>query len=1140
MRRYFFHSIFIAMKCINVISVLLLVFFSTQLSAQVTDRFDDGDLNNSPSWVGNTDSFTVLNNQLRLNATSAGRSYLATSSGLLANQEWQLFVRFDLSPSLQNNCRFYLVSSQSDLTSSLFGYYVQLGGSTGNTDTISLYRQDGVQRVRIIAGRPSTVSKAQNFVSLKVRRDSTGLWELMTDTTGGQSYFLEGMIRDSTYKSSLFSGVFCQYTITNRANFYFDDFYSGPYYTDTTSPFVDSFALLSNKQILLRFSEAVQPVNAQDPTNYILSAGVSPITAQLQSDQRTVILTFSLAFVSGQNSTLVCDGIEDLAGNQMVLFNKQFNYFEPGFRDVVINELFTDPSPPVGLPNAEFVELYNRSGFNINLKNWQLTDGTTIATLPDFIIRPDSHLILCGVTSAADYSSLGSVLGVSSFPSLNNTGDKISLISNTSTLIDEVAYTDIWYSDEIKRQGGWTLEQRNPSHPCSGMRNWASSIDPTGGTPGRRNSVFSNVQDDQPPLLLSKGYISDKQIIYLVFDEQIDSVSFITSQISVSNGLVISGKVLKGDSVLINLPVALSPGVTYVFFISGFKDCWGNELNNFQVNFTYIVPVKPMIYGVLITELMCDETPVAGLPDAEYIELYNRSSQPVDLEGWSISDPFNTAKIPPYVLDSGAYVILCATSSVAKFAGFSNVLGISSFPSLSNDGELLVLRDEEGKVIHYVNYSSAWHSNQLKKEGGWSLEMSDLNAYCTGQGNWKSSIHPSGGTPGSTNSVHGTFNDRIKPEVINAYLEDSIHLVVQFSESLDQSSLMPASSFRILPSISGAEIHSLSPDFTELKILFSSPVLQGQVYSILFDSMYDCAGNPMHDKRNKIRFAVASKPDSGDIIINELLFNPRSGGYDYVELFNRSERVLDLSRLMVADADDENNIDNFYRIDDKPVLLFGGEYIVLTESAANISESYLCYFPERIRTVKVLPSMPDDEGVLLLIDSAGKRYDQIRYADDWHHPQVDNKEGVSLERIQPASSTQDRNNWISASSTSGFGTPGYRNSQYNVFADTDKRLFIEKDVFSPDGDGYADELVVQYTMDKPGYSCSFEVYTSQGRVVKRVINNELLGTSGIIKWRGEQEDGAIVQPGIYVLLFKLQHPDGNSSVVKKTCVLATK
>jgi hypothetical protein len=271
------------MKFINLI---LLIIFSLVAQAQVQDNFDDGDFINSPVWGGNADSFVVVSGQLRLNALGAGKSYLSTATNYSLNQEWRITSRFDFSPSSQNFCRIYLVSSQSDLSSALFGYYIQLGGSTGNTDSISLYRQDGLQRTRLIAGRPSTVSKNLNFVSIRVVKDSVSGWELFSDTTGGVNFNLEGSAADSNYKVFAHAGVYCQYTSGNKTNFYFDNFYSGPIIIDETAPVVDSFAILSSTSLLLRFNEVVDLTSSQTVSNYILDGGIQPVSVVRQSDEK--------------------------------------------------------------------------------------------------------------------------------------------------------------------------------------------------------------------------------------------------------------------------------------------------------------------------------------------------------------------------------------------------------------------------------------------------------------------------------------------------------------------------------------------------------------------------------------------------------------------------------------------------------------------------------------------------------------------------------------------------------------------------------------------------------------------------------------------------------------------------------------
>ncbi|MCS7078363.1 MAG: hypothetical protein NZ455_16750, partial [Bacteroidia bacterium] len=225
--------------------------------AQVTDNFSDGNFTSSPAWVGDVGNFIVNTSfQLQSNASTAGNSSLATANTSINNTEWNVWIRFAFSPSTSNFCRFYLVSNQSDLKTPLNGYYVQLGGSTGSTDTISLYRQTGSVRTRIIAGIPGTVAKSNNLVRLKVTRDNIGNWELLADTTGTGAYFVsQGTAFDNTHTTTSYVGWYCQYTISNATKFYLDDLYVGPIIVDTTPPELLSATVVSPTEIDLLFNE---------------------------------------------------------------------------------------------------------------------------------------------------------------------------------------------------------------------------------------------------------------------------------------------------------------------------------------------------------------------------------------------------------------------------------------------------------------------------------------------------------------------------------------------------------------------------------------------------------------------------------------------------------------------------------------------------------------------------------------------------------------------------------------------------------------------------------------------------------------------------------------------------------------------
>jgi hypothetical protein len=175
---------------------------------------------------------------------------------------------------------------------------------------------------------------------------------------------------------------------------------------------------------------------------------------------------------------------------------------------------------------------------------------------------------------------------------------------------------------------------------------------------------------------------------------------------------------------------------------------------------------------------------------------------------------------------------------------------------------------------------------------------------------------------------------------------------------------------------------------------------------------------------------LPSDPAAGEWIINEILFNPRANGYDYVEFYNNSTRILDASKLYIANRNSSGVAGSVKTLSAIPSYIFPGGYIVVTEDADNLALNYLVKDPGNVLVISSLPSFPDDEGTVVALNFQGTVTDEVTYRDDWHFKLIDNAEGVSLERIDPAGPSQQASNWHSAASTAGYGTPGYKNSQY--------------------------------------------------------------------------------------------------------------
>jgi hypothetical protein len=152
---------------------------------------------------------------------------------------------------------------------------------------------------------------------------------------------------------------------------------------------------------------------------------------------------------------------------------------------------------------------------------------------------------------------------------------------------------------------------------------------------------------------------------------------------------------------------------------------------------------------------------------------------------------------------------------------------------------------------------------------------------------------------------------------------------------------------------------------------------------------------------------------------------------------------------------------------------------------------------------------------------------------------IDNPEGISLERVNPAVSAAERANWQSAAQDAGFATPTFRNSQFNDSAvDRMQAFSLRYTTFSPDGDGYQDVLFIDYNLPANGYEASLTVYDVQGRVVRSLEKNVWLGMSGALSWDGTRDNGQRALSGLFIVLIQCYDAQGHVRVYKLPCAVA--
>jgi hypothetical protein len=747
----------------------LLLLWCTGGWSQISDDFSGPELTSQTSWVGTPQFFQVQNGELRSNGPEATATlYLSAPSTLMDETEWNLLVRLNFNPSNNNFVRIYLAADRADLTDpNLNGYYIRIGVN-GDQDAIDLFRQQGGTSTLILAGPPAQVAVLPH-VRLKVTRSVEGLWQIWADLTGGNDFISGvGQVQDAQISTTAHFGIYCQHTLGNRQNFYFDDFYVGPIRIDTDPPGIQSVEPFSSQSLRVVFDEALDQATATQPSHYQVTPALgSPSTAEWQvGAPREVLLQFSTPFVSGQPYTLTVNGVRDLSGNALTNGQAEFTYFQavPAQpRDIVINEIMANQSPPVGLPEFEYVELYNRSDKIINLQHFTWTDPGATATLPAHLMFPGDYLILCPVSAVEAFSSYGPVMGVSPWPVLNNAGDQIRLRNPEGLLIDGVDYTDQWYRDTQKRNGGWSLELIDPENPCLDDANWRASLHPSGGTPGTENSVRASLPDVQGPRLLS-AFPESAGILLLTFDERLDEASILSATYllepvrAVAGAETVAGTGLRQVRVFLDQP--LVGGTLYRIRVQHILDCSGNliQLAYSEANLALPEPGGPM--DVIINEVLFN----ARAGGVKFVEVYNRSAKYINLQGWQLAnvvggEPANLRGVSatPLVLGPGQFRVFTTDAEVLKAdypsgkeETFTALAGLPSYPI--SEGTVIVLTPD-GQEADRFAYSERWHFPLLREVRGVSLERISPDAPTQDPNNWKSAASAVGyATPGYLNS----------------------------------------------------------------------------------------------------------------------------------------------------------------------------------------------------------------------------------------------------------------------------------------------------------------------------------------------------------------------------------------------------
>ena len=442
--------------------------------------------------------------------------------------------------------------------------------------------------------------------------------------------------------------------------------------------------------------------------------------------------------------------------------------------------------------------------------------------------------------------------------------------------------------------------------------------------------------------------------------------------------------------------------------------------------------------SVIIHEVMADPKGLTALPETEYIELYNKVDQSIDLSNWILNYGTTPITLTGIVIPAHGWAVLYRSGREIE-VGSGQACPLDKFPSaLANTGKELSLYDANGQLMDQYTYPKA------KPACSWEYD----------EEGWHLSSDPRGGTPGEANSE-----------------------VEENEEDPDET-----------------------PD------------------------------EPEEETNPEPEIPEAQQPQPGDIIINELLPEPFVDGSEYIELYNRSEQELSLKDVCISTRKSDGSLNTRYPLEAYPQTLQAGDYLLLTKSIEGVENFYS--LPASLNWLECkLPVLSNTGSTVVLYREEGKIIiDEVSYSPKWHAPTVKNKKGVALERKDPDKDSQNADNWTSAASSAGFGTPGLENSQYlNGETETDSEE-IDDPIYQPTG-----TFQIPYRLNQSGYMARGWIFDLSGRKVALIADNTSLGTQGYLEWSGRGRDGSPVNTGIYIIYLELWHPGGN--VIRKKQVL---
>lgn len=620
--------------------------------------------------------------------------------------------------------------------------------------------------------------------------------------------------------------------------------------------------------------------------------------------------------------------------------------------------------------------------------------------------------------------------------------------------------------------------------------------------------------DGMPPRLLEVRAL-DSFKLEVRFDEPLDPVVLEDAaryQLSdPSLEVVLSAGGPDHRTALLFLSDNLSWGAAYQLKATLMSDPYGNQADTLGATFRW---GSSPVGALVINEIMADPDPPWGWPAHEYLEVFNPTYAGQSTRGWSLVVGRDSLALPELFLPPNATALWVAEDVRENWPLAVHELPLSE-PWLPNSGTRLVLRDDEGKLMDWVEYKNTWHTAVPEPEGGRSLERIDPHLSCAQEGNWQTSNDPRGGSPGISNAGAPPSHFNRQMRALRWFWSQENTLAIEFSLGLGWGSEAGIPAVVIDPDPGWHDVF-WDETRTRLHLRFFNSLVASQLYTLRFDTLCcDCRAQSIPDQI--IPFGIPEMPQTGDVVVSEILFEPFSNQEEFVELWNASGHMVQLSDLRLARLDPITLDILSFDPEFENELLPPGKGLVLGRFEPSGQAATSCSDPSRWRAYP-LHSLSNEGGALGLFNAEQTVLDRAVYHPDFHFFRLEDPSGFSLNRALPNPQAIDASAWTSSPSRCAGQSPGVWNPEPIVAPGVQ----VVNPQFSPNGDGYKDELRVSVDLPRGNYALEWTVFSIGGQAVAHIPNPVLSDGYSLLEWNGALASGSTAPPGLYQLQIRAQ------------------